>query len=1486
MQYFSATKWDHLDIYKVAAYYVYIMRFGAVDQVVKNCMMTTEDGQHWYFINYDNDTVLGVRNDAQLIFNWDFDRDTYDYTGNSYAYAGAKSVLWNNLSMDDEFMNIVKSIDSVLYSGGLLSIKTVLEYLNEKQMNVWCERLYNAQEQIKYLSTFKNNFETDKFLLFMQGTRKSHRDWWVNHRWELFDAMWGTGSYADKKIKFYEIVTEASRDREIELLKITAASKYYFTVQKNNRTIDGGFVELNAGESASFSTRENIAIGDPMVFVGPQKLKVLNFRTGIKYLSATLSLNEAYKITESDGVTTRNTNWVTEAGTMISKLLIGDGRNNSPLTNISGMNTILSLEEVDLRGCTLLSASPSVTQLSNLHRFRAENSAATIFEPATGVTLYEVSLPSQAADANGTIVVTDEAGNPVQAKNDDGTPMFDVDGNPVYETTTVKTVQALQTLTLVNATFMRQPVSEYQSFQGEDDALQYTETVDEDGKVTLGGIYTNATGLRYTEESGAIFKVTPTIRLSNVTFNNVTGLDTQKFVMDWREALLNGNISPKTCKLNLTNINWKDITVDELIEFAKGYDKNDNPVTTFTISNFTGTVKVVSKEIDPVTGKNAESITLDEYNRIIKYFTESVFVPGNSLTVTTGDNIFYQPTSDTKTREYEWNGSALDNYCMYQVPTEGKIYEVIRGNVFKAKATRFPADGNTYKYVLSGWGYNETMSTGYKMVVTQSGSTFTCAEAGVKLTTDANGNAVLTAEDKGAYNNSNAVFAITSVKFDGDVPETLAGYEYDTTTNIYVRTVNRVIPAANSVNVYIDGNYANNANITDEATHTVRFDLGAATNAPVESVTVNFDNAAYAANILVDTTNYRVNGRYLEVDFNAAMAANTITAQTSFTILFETTQTTNSVTKVVNITVTPTYADTITVTDVNNVALVHNGEYEINRTGTHRFNIKLSSSSEQPFNVPISEAVISASAHMGEQYANYIKVSELTETEDGYYFTVTVNTPGSFQSFVKADLVTLNFYNKFDTTKTNPITFTVDIISSIIYPDKINLCVDYAGTGDNADFTRTGSERNVVDIYLVHNQGTYTAVPGNTSFVELIPGKSDIELRLLAEDTAVQDHSTGKTVMKSPTQTYQLNIEGSLTQSGTIPTGYVNYETTSGLISVGSYEGGHGVDSLKLKINAIPNISGVITLTGKYRIAYDVDNVPNNNNEVDNLVDFTINIHYSVSAANTYNKLAPGRYYLLDADSNYYEVPDVLNDESSTLTIATLAGVEFIAYGYIDPSNGKPYFIYLRKDDYYKQYDGFFPYPCNTLGKTGTYDYQSKTEEEFDGYRNTSALISVLSQDGVANWQVCNIKKMWELYLNTDRVQLYIPTYKELMRVIGNSKSFISRYDEIVNYLKTIAGGEAMYSSLITLSESLQRFTTAETQGETSTLIDDIHDILWLLTSSTQAGAGSSEVIGIIWNMGEDSEETINSAWRYGGISSNASANSTHIRVLPFVKAS
>ena len=141
---FSTEKWRHMDVYKAAAYYVYVMRFGAVDQIVKNSMLTSEDGRLFYWINYDNDTINGLRNDGLLVFGYTIDRQSLDpsYTEPVYVYAGHSSTLWNNMEADAEFMAIVAKVDDALYTAGL-KYSEVIKMFDQEQSAKWSERVYN-----------------------------------------------------------------------------------------------------------------------------------------------------------------------------------------------------------------------------------------------------------------------------------------------------------------------------------------------------------------------------------------------------------------------------------------------------------------------------------------------------------------------------------------------------------------------------------------------------------------------------------------------------------------------------------------------------------------------------------------------------------------------------------------------------------------------------------------------------------------------------------------------------------------------------------------------------------------------------------------------------------------------------------------------------------------------------------------------------------------------------------------------------------------------------------------------------------------------------------------------------------------------------------------------------------------------------------------------------------------------------------------------
>ena len=89
---FAEEKWEHMDVYKMAAYWVYLMRHAAADQFVKNAMFTSEDGIHFYYIFYDNDNINGLINSGRLKIKPTDNRQTVDAAGD-YVFAGHDSRL-------------------------------------------------------------------------------------------------------------------------------------------------------------------------------------------------------------------------------------------------------------------------------------------------------------------------------------------------------------------------------------------------------------------------------------------------------------------------------------------------------------------------------------------------------------------------------------------------------------------------------------------------------------------------------------------------------------------------------------------------------------------------------------------------------------------------------------------------------------------------------------------------------------------------------------------------------------------------------------------------------------------------------------------------------------------------------------------------------------------------------------------------------------------------------------------------------------------------------------------------------------------------------------------------------------------------------------------------------------------------------------------------------------------------------------------------
>lgn len=377
---FATQKWDHLDVYKVAAYYIYLMRMGAVDQVVKNSMFTTEDGVHWFFINYDNDTVVGLRNDGLLIYSPYIDRQSLDssFTGEVYAYAGHDSRLWNMLESDTEFMSIVREVDQALYIAGF-SYNNIIDVLDNEQSGKWCERVYNHDAQYKYIEPFSNRGINNLFML--QGSRQSHRRWWLSERFALMDSLYVSGEY---KANSFEVKLAGAPIGLEFSIKAGAGINYGYGV--NNVPIEFG-VYLEKDNSHTFTTTSVLNVGDPVRIYAAPYLKSIDISNFAPYLT---------QISIANVLSQR-------LGSKLEILKVGNNTvENTSLSELSGINQAIRLKELyiqNFKGLTSLDLSnnPYLTTLD------ATGSGLTSIVLPTGAPTSILKLPAtlQAISING-----------------------------------------------------------------------------------------------------------------------------------------------------------------------------------------------------------------------------------------------------------------------------------------------------------------------------------------------------------------------------------------------------------------------------------------------------------------------------------------------------------------------------------------------------------------------------------------------------------------------------------------------------------------------------------------------------------------------------------------------------------------------------------------------------------------------------------------------------------------------------------------------------------------------------------------------------------------------------------------------------------------------------------------------------------------------------------------------------------------------------
>jgi hypothetical protein len=242
---FATQKWEHLNVYMMAAYWCYLMRHAGADQFVKNAMFTSEDGQHFYYILYDNDTINGLINTGRLRIKPTDDRQTVDENG-EYVFAGHDSRLWNMLEADEEFKNIVSTVDNALYSAGISYANTIAMF-DDEQADKWVEKVYNQDAQYKYVGPYVEKGIDNLFML--QGKRDLHRRWWLAKRFAIYDAKYVSGTYKSQAVEL-KCLNDTVAGQQFS---ITAGYPLDYGYGINNIPRSFG-ITLGIGESHTFTT--------------------------------------------------------------------------------------------------------------------------------------------------------------------------------------------------------------------------------------------------------------------------------------------------------------------------------------------------------------------------------------------------------------------------------------------------------------------------------------------------------------------------------------------------------------------------------------------------------------------------------------------------------------------------------------------------------------------------------------------------------------------------------------------------------------------------------------------------------------------------------------------------------------------------------------------------------------------------------------------------------------------------------------------------------------------------------------------------------------------------------------------------------------------------------------------------------------------------------------------------------------------------------
>lgn len=359
---FKSEVGNYFDVDYLCDYYMLTEMMGAVDQRVKNMMLSffydpNKDKVLGYFIFYDNDTIMGVRNDGRLKYGWDIDQDTIDpelTTADKtvYAYAGHDSVLWQLVrdALGEELQAAYTRLRRVMSNDFILNI------FDKEQSAKFCERIYNKDAVLKYVVPKTEGVDvlkdgqvtklTYSYLEAMQGSRMAHRHWWLRNRLAMLDAKYATGQYPSTDLTF------KGNSAAGATIRAWSGRDFYFAFSREGQMV--AHDQVKAGEEWHYTYGQMANVGTIFHFYGGEYARKIDLSQWGGFTDLTLPVLP--RLEELVLGAAGKTYTLTEIaiGTKLPMLRSLDVRNYTRLTGLD-LSGCIRLESVNADGCASLS---------------------------------------------------------------------------------------------------------------------------------------------------------------------------------------------------------------------------------------------------------------------------------------------------------------------------------------------------------------------------------------------------------------------------------------------------------------------------------------------------------------------------------------------------------------------------------------------------------------------------------------------------------------------------------------------------------------------------------------------------------------------------------------------------------------------------------------------------------------------------------------------------------------------------------------------------------------------------------------------------------------------------------------------------------------------------------------------------------------------------------------------------------------------------